>query len=254
MFGLEHPGKDVSVRGIDFAKRAKPLMQKSLRDYCNKSYFITKNMITDFKNDTLPGVTPLIATFLIKEKFKLISIKNFKLLKGGIKAYYSPDSTAQLKDTSTIGVEINYTKNNKDTLKIDYLSFNAQDNSLKSHSEITDFFEREIPLQTVSYLKSASYLLHYDEFSIIRNIVLKKSKSVLQDDTGIAYRFFNNKEWKFNLWGVYEKPIKDFSGVFQKDLDSMYKSVTNIKTLPFSMGYHYNNGNQNLILAERIRN
>ena len=132
MFGLEKPGKDISKKGIDFAKRTMSTMQKSLRDYCTKSYFITKNMSADLKNDTLSGVTPLIATFLVKENFKLVSIKNFKLISKGEKLYYTPDVNNKKIDT-VVGVEINYTKDGKDILCIDYLSFNAEDNSLKLH-------------------------------------------------------------------------------------------------------------------------
>jgi hypothetical protein len=249
MFGLERPGRDISFKGIDFAKNSMSRMQVSLRDYCSKSYFITKNMNNDLKNDTLSGVVPLIATFLLKENFRLISIKNYKLSNNGNKIYYESSIIKKNKDT-VIGVEINYTKDEKDTLRIDYLSFDAEDISLMSHNEVINFLNNQIPNETCSYLKSASYLLHYESFSKIRNILLDKSKYILQDDTGIAYEYFLKKySWDFNLWGIYEKPIKDFSGVFQNKLDTLYKLKKQSKPLPFNMGYHYFNGNQNLMLA-----
>jgi hypothetical protein len=249
MFGLELPGKDMSKYGNDFALNSMPLMQKSLRDYFGKSYFITKNMMTDLKSDSLNGVTPLISTFLVKSNFKLISIKNFKLNGVGEKVYFDLEKDS-FSYANTYGVEINYTKDFIDSLRIDYLSFNAEDPSMQNHPEIMQFFEKTIPSNTVSYLKSASYLLHYNGFSTIRNLVLNKSKYVLQDDTGIAQRYFTN-DWKLSLWGVYEKPIKDFTGVYQKDLDSLYKVNKQVNPLPFNMGYHYFNGNQNLLLAEK---
>jgi hypothetical protein len=249
MFGLELPGKDMSKYGNDFALNSMPLMQKSLRDYFGKSYFITKNMMTDLKSDSLNGVTPLISTFLVKSNFKLISIKNFKLNGAGEKVYFDLEKDS-FSYANTYGVEINYTKDFIDSLRIDYLSFNAEDPSMQNHPEIMQFFEKTIPSNTVSYLKSASYLLHYNGFSTIRNLVLNKSKYVLQDDTGIAQRYFTN-DWKLSLWGVYEKPIKDFTGVYQKDLDSLYKVNKQVNPLPFNMGYHYFNGNQNLLLAEK---
>lgn len=249
MFGLELPGKDMSTYGNDFALNSMPLMQKSLRDYFGKSYFITKNMMSDLKSDSLNGVTPLISTFLVKSNFKLISIKNFKLNAAGEKVYFDLEKDT-FSNANIYGVEINYTKDLINSLQIDYLSFNAEDPSMQSHPEIMQFFERTIPSNTVSYLKSASYLLHYTGFSTIRNLVLNKSKYVLQDDTGIAERYFTN-DWKLSLWGVYEKPISDFSGVYQKDLDSLYKVKNQVNPLPFNMGYHYFNGNQNLLLAEK---
>jgi len=249
MFGLELPGKDMSKNGNDFALNSMPLMQKSLRDYFGKSYFITKNMMTDLKSDSLNGVTPLISTFLVKSNFKLISIKNFKLNNAGEKIYFDLEKDT-FSNANIYGVEINYSKDLINSLQIDYLSFNAEDPSMQTHPEIMMFFEKTIPSNTVSYLKSASYLLHYNGFSTIRNLVLNKSKYVLQDDTGIAEKYFSS-DWKLSLWGVYEKPIKDFSGVYQKELDSLYKVKNQVKPLPFNMGYHYFNGNQNLLLAEK---
>lgn len=248
MFGLEMPGKDMSSNGINFALNSLPLMQKSLRDYFGKSYFITKNMMSDLKSDSLNGVTPLIATFLVKSNYHLMSIKNFKLNNNGEKVYFE-----QGKDTfsvsNVIGVEINYTKDYTDSLQIEYLSFNAEDPSIKYHPEVLSFFEKNVPTKTTSYLKSASYLLHYESFSLMRNLILKKSKFILQDDTGIASKYFSS-DWKFSLWGVYEKPVKDFSGVYQQDLDSLYKVKRPVSSLPFNMGYHYFNNKQNLMLAE----
>jgi hypothetical protein len=249
MFGLESPGNDMSVNGMEYALSSMPLMQRSLRDYFGKSYFITGNMIKDLKSDSLKGVTPLIATFIVRSNGKLISIRNFKLNNEGQKQYIENIKTDTLKN-NTYGVEFNYTKNMTDSLQIDYLSFNAFDDEMKNHPEIMRYFENTIPNGTVSYLKSASYLLHYVGFSTIRNLVLKKSKYVLQDDTGIASKYFDNN-WKLTLWGVYEKPVRDFSGVFQKDLDSLYKINKQTQSLPFNMGYHYFNGKQNLMLAEK---
>ena len=135
MFGLELPGKDMSKYGNEFALNSMPLMQKSLRDYFGKSYFITKNMMKDLKSDSLNGVTPLISTFLVKSNFKLISIKNFKLNAAGEKVYFEFE-----KDTfsyaNIYGVEINYTKDLINSLQIDYLSFNAEDPSMQNHPEI----------------------------------------------------------------------------------------------------------------------
>jgi hypothetical protein len=72
--------------------------------------------------------------------------------------------------------------------------------------------------------------MHYGSFSYIRDLCLKKSKYILQDDTGIPYKHFL-AGWKLNVWGVYEMPIRDFSGVFQSDLDAYYKADSTLKSL-----------------------
>jgi len=41
-----------------------------------------------------------------------------------------------------------------------------------------------------SYFKATSYMTHKAQFSMIRDQVLAKSDAILQDDSGIPYRFF----------------------------------------------------------------
>ena len=99
-----------------------------------------------------------------------------------------------------------------------------------------------------TFVKAASYLLHYETFSTIKDLTQAKSVSLLQDDTGIPYKYLSDK-WNCSVFGSYIKPIADFSGVYQKDLDSFYR-INNVNDkLPFSMGYHYFTGKQNLMFA-----
>ncbi len=94
--------------------------------------------------------------------------------------------------------------------------------------------------------------MHYSSFSQIRNLVLDKSKFIIQDDTGIPIKYFNPEIFSIELFGVYEKPVKDFSeSVFQQDLKIAYSDSTKYKgKLKFSLGYHYwGNRNQNQMIA-----
>jgi hypothetical protein len=99
-----------------------------------------------------------------------------------------------------------------------------------------------------TYLKSASYLMNYKTFATIRNICLAKSKSILQDDTGIGFQYIDKAKWTIQLYGNYVTPVSDFKGVFQQDLHKAYTDSTHVKALPFSLGYHWANKNtQNLM-------
>ncbi len=102
----------------------------------------------------------------------------------------------------------------------------------------------------ITFTKAASYCMHGGDFSIIRGVCLR-AKAVLEDDTGIPYRFFKQDEWEVSLYGRYTKPVKDFHYGFQKDLDSAYRSGKNVKPLPYSIGYHWRDGFSSFILAIR---
>ena len=104
-----------------------------------------------------------------------------------------------------------------------------------------------------TYLKGASYLMHNAGFSSVRDFILTKSNQVMQDDSGIAFRFFEkNKNWKYVFYGEYKKPISLFANRFQVDLDSMFKTVTP-KKLGFGLGYNFKDNNSNLMIAKKIK-
>ena len=102
----------------------------------------------------------------------------------------------------------------------------------------------------IMFTKAASYCLHGENFSIFRDICLD-SKAVLEDDTGIPYRFFKPEEWTVTLYGKYTKPIKDFTYGFQTDLNKAFLVPNNVKPLPYAIGYHWSDSYSSLILAIR---
>jgi hypothetical protein len=131
--------------------------------------------------------------------------------------------------------------------KLTYLSADISDKGFESHPEIRKYLSGGIPSGSNTFVKSASYLMHYESFHEIRNFVLERSTSIVQDDTGIPFKYFDQSNWTINLFGHYEKPVKDFSeNLFQKDLNLAYQDSTHYQgELNFSLGYHWGSGNQN---------
>ena len=89
-------------------------------------------------------------------------------------------------------------------------------------------------------------MMHYDReglsFKNVRNIILSKSKSIFQDDTGVPYRYVNNNNWDISFYGSYKNPVEDFERwphLFQEDLELAYKAKESKNLLPFSLGYHW---------------
>jgi hypothetical protein len=92
--------------------------------------------------------------------------------------------------------------------------------------------------------------MHGDDFSVIRNFILEKSSTILQDDSGIAFKFFDKKIWDIHLYGKYVRPGKEFSWINETDLAKAYDG-TSIKPLPFTLGYNWRTRQINLLYAER---
>jgi len=256
MIALEKYGSLPNLDKMDSAKAGHYLVSvtKSLEDIFGKSYFITRKMLKDVSN-TVNGVVPLVSVFLVRTGFELKDIQYKHLNDDGSFTNIVADSCG--KKTNDL-VEIYFTKKGVDKLKkIVYFKTNLCDDPYGGMPSLTEnkalqSYLNKMP-ECYTYVKSASYLMNYKTFSLIRSICLAKSKSILQDDTGIAYRYFDQNKWTTKLYGSYIKPVSDFTGVWQDDLSAAYKKDSSkVQKLAFSLGYHWGNqSGQNLMKFER---
>ncbi|MBS1686405.1 MAG: hypothetical protein JSS76_16820 [Bacteroidetes bacterium] len=253
MIALEKYGSLPVMEQMDSTKTIATLnsVQKSLEDIFGKSYFITHKMLRDVSN-RWNGVTPVACVFLVRAGYTVLDVKYKHLLDDGKTMVEIP--TDSMSKYTNACVEIYFQKKGASKIqKIVYFKTNLCDDPYGGMSS----FKSNTALQTwlnampecYTYVKSASYLMNYGTFETIRNICLKKSKSILQDDTGIALRYLDKTKWSTKFYGNYVKPVSDFSGVDQQELYEIYKKDSaNIKPLPFSLGYHWANKNtQNLM-------
>jgi hypothetical protein len=96
------------------------------------------------------------------------------------------------------------------------------------------FCKRHAP--GASLIKSASYLMHDGGFSTVRNFLLANSTVIVQDDSGIPYRDFDQNRWNVKLYGVYEGPISLFAKHYQPDLAAAFERSRS-GNLGFAFGY-----------------
>jgi hypothetical protein len=222
-----------------------------LRDIYNKSYFITKNMRNDIKHATVVnGMFPIILWASARTHHDILSVKFFTISSEGSAVYIDDPASVEKVD----GVEI-LTRNqfSRRERKVTYLSVDISDKGFEKRPEVQTYLRSRVPAQSNTFVKSASYLMHYGSFGQIRQIVLDKSKVLVQDDTGIPWEQFDKSAWNLELYGVYEKPVSDFSeNLYQADLAEAYKMSEYYKgPLDFSLGYHWGTGNQNQMFAIR---
>jgi hypothetical protein len=217
----------------------------ALRNIYNHSYFITKNMNSDISGKRMvSGILPMIIWGIARAKYEIVSMEYFNIDSLGNKvAVDKEDPKAGRANAVTVQI-----KNQTETKKITYISGDISDDGIKKKPGIMKYVKQQVPAdKTTTFIKSASYLLHYGTFNEIRNQILDVSKVIFQDDTGIPYRYFSEDKWTVALFGVYKTPIKDFSSnLFQNDLNKAYKDSTKYQgALPFSLGYHWNSKDQN---------
>jgi hypothetical protein len=255
MLGLEpagslppvHPGISGDSLNLLFNS-----LNKSLYAILNYSFFRTLSMAEDLRSEQLHGTLPIMMLFLARTGNTILDVEEVTINSDGDVVKKSEavrgDSTAK----NIQGTRI-YFKNGKTgkTSTVTYFSADIVDQSLKSIHGFQHFTDKLTDV--VTYLKSASYLMHKTYFSGIRTAILNKSDFILQDDSGIPLRFLTDSTvWDLTFYGNYIRPIPLFANWFQPDLLDAYqaKSRNNVKSLDFGIGYNFKTGS-NLLLARK---
>ena len=78
--------------------------------------------------------------------------------------------------------------------------------------------------------------------------ILDVSAAVLEDDSGIPYKYFDKTKWDFQLFGKYDHPYGGFHKMVQPTLKADILKPE-AKPLDFPIGYGYRAIPSNLILA-----
>jgi hypothetical protein len=237
-------------------------VEKSLNDLFKKSYFITKNMIGHLQKNKVNGTVPLMCVFLERTGNTITNIKNVYVDSTGrelerpyknviidASGYVAIKDDSGKRVSGTPGVRIDFLTSDSKPKTVYYYQVNLEDRLLKRNPGFVAYLNNMKSVNT--YLKSASYLLHYNEFAIVRNLVFDKSECILQDDSGIAYDYFNKDKWNIQLYGSYIKPVSDFPHIKEPNLAKAYKSDSAVKPLPFTLGYHWGTKEVNMLRACR---
>lgn len=252
LVALEPVGELPEFTGVqpDSLQKYYKRINSSLHAILNFSFFRTESMSKDLKNQEVDGSIHLLFLFLSRLGHQVVSAKPITIDTLGNKVYL--DSFAMLKASkeSTKGAEITFLDAKGKVHQLDYFSLNAVDYALKKNKGFMNYLRQMQQFNT--YLKGASYLLHKDYFSLVRNKILEGSATIVQDDSGIAYRYFTKPgtAWEFDLYGDYTKPVALFSKQYQKDLDSLYKRQGS-SPLGFGLGYNFKDKNSNLMIIHR---
>jgi hypothetical protein len=218
----------------------------SLKDIFKRSYFITGNMIGALKKSSVNGAVPVISLFIKRNGYNIVSIKKVAIDSSGI---CQPEENLVNVKKLTHGIRIDFAADTgRRVQSVFYFQTDISDEGLKNNPGFSKYLSL-IP-ESYTYLKAASYLMHGKDFSIIRNTVFDKSLTILQDDSGIAYRFFDKTKWDIHLYGKYARPGKEFSWINETDLAKAYGDPS-VKPVPFTLGYNWRTQQINLLYATR---
>ncbi len=213
----------------------------SLTSALSYSFFITKDMRVDLQRTRFRGTLPLVLVFAARLGYDIQSVEQISLDAAG-----NPLSGL---NKSCPGYAVRCTTGFGRTRTIYYFTEDVSNSSLAGDPRYLNFIKRFGTV--VTYLKSASYLMHTEEFSTIRNAILRQSRAVLEDDSGIPLRSFG-EEWDLTFYGKYAGTLDIFKGYYQPGLAEIYKTGgPAVRTIDFGLGYMFQSGQSAQILARK---
>ncbi|MEM1441450.1 MAG: hypothetical protein AAGF67_03855 [Verrucomicrobiota bacterium] len=239
MCGLEPVGEipDLSELNTGNASKALGEVRTSLGEIINLSFFRTKDMKDDLQFATFRGTTPIIMIFLARSGQYIKGLEFLELNSDGTITSKGLDSKG------ADGVKIDFGPQRLQQKKtVYYFSSDLSDSGFDSSGFET--WLETFP-KANSYLKAASFLMHQSWFTKVRKHLIEYSNQLVQDDSGIPFRYFKADEWYVDLFGVYTGPIELFAEYYQADMRAAYQSRK--KPLDFGTGYKWRKGQSNLM-------
>jgi len=250
-FSLERPGKLPDLESLTVAQFAKllPDVRHALRDIFERNYFITDYMSKQLTTPWVEGTVPIMAAMMALMDLRIVRIEPIDLYPELTVAYQTPDTRRPRKLLRGVRLEFSNGQPGP-SHELYYFSVDATDKSLDEfYPAFRDWVGQHRPASAL--LKSASYLLHDSQFEKTRNMILTSADFVIQDDSGIPYRFLHQLPWHVRLYGRYHRPIRELHYGYQADLESAYKARSNVPELPFPFGYHWKGKRSGLLIAHR---
>lgn len=241
---LEPPGSvaDLSRLPRDSVEAALDNAERSLDSVLSFSFFITKQMKTDLRAGQVSGTLPILYVFLARSGKTIRSVTPVALDDKGA-AYPEGENPGR---NATRGVRITFTGNDGMERTLYYFSTDLSNTGVRT-SGFLKFCDTLAPGN--SLIKSASYLLHSGNFSVMRNWLLANSATIIQDDSGIPLADYGSSNWRFFPFGHYVGPIAKFPGMYQPQYAELF---TRAQPIDFGIGYRWRAHESNLLLSVKV--
>jgi hypothetical protein len=242
MAGLEPPGPVPDLGKFSHAELPGALreLRGSLNSVLSYSFFRTKSMRVDFSHGRLTGTLPVLMTFLARSGKTIYDVSLFDLQADGT---LHPEDE-KIANATAKAAKIIFSDNTGKKRTLYYFSTDLSNGGIEASGfmKFCDTFSHGD-----SFIKSASYLMHEDKFSTVRDYLLKHSDAILEDDSGIPIRFFA-QGWRLQPYGRYVGPIPLFAGQRQAQLNDVF-GKGRATPIDFGLGYRWRPMESNLLHA-----
>ncbi len=256
MFGLEKIGvvPDVEAMTDQEFEQLLTNVRGFMTNLFARNYFVTDTMLKNLRKERLNGVVPVfMVTMKLSgaEVLRVVPIDTSAMSANPVQADGSQRTQGRKRKLRGVTIEFRNAGSSQ-VRHLHYFSLDATDAAMDNYPQFLDYLRALAP--TTTLIKSASYLLHGNEFSRLREVILETSQFIVQDDTGMPYARLRKHGWQLRFYGVYDVPIKPFENAYQPSLAAAYeKQEPKPVPLPFRFGYltKKNENRSNLMVARQ---
>jgi hypothetical protein len=247
--GLEPAGQIPDLLQMNAGSVAGGLaaLRNSLRSVLQASYFITSYMGHDLSASRLTGTLPVLYVFLARTGQTIQDVTLISLDEHGepITADVSGVKTTE-KKRPTRGVKITFAGSDGQPRTLYYFSANIANDGF--NNGFSQFLEKLNAGD--AFVKSASYLLHGSNFSMVRKFLLDHSSTIVQDDTGVPLGMLDTAKWDIRPFGNYVAPIPVFSHMIQPKMIALFRTGKP-SPIDFRVGYRHRPNQSSIIVAQK---
>lgn len=218
-------------------------LQNSLNSVLSYSFFITKKMKTQLRDGQLTGTLPILYTFLARSGK---TIKETTLVSLNTDGTVTP-LNGELPKGASPGAKIQFSSGSGPDKTLYYFNTDLSDGGLKASGFLA--FCKGLG-EGDSFVKSASYLMHSDNFSMVRSFIVENSGTLVQDDSGVPVRFLEESAWRLEPYGRYLRPLGIFPRAYQPKMQELF-AKGRATPIDFGVGYRWRPNESNLLVAVR---
>ena len=206
MAALEPPGR--MPRAADFDSGALssrlPPLASTLESLLRRSFFVTREMDRQLRGQVTDGVAGPLLIQLARLGYTITGFHYITLdARGRPVPRHEDVRRAEFGHNRGLRLEVMRPESSRPAT-LYYFSVNLDDSHLGRNPAFRRFVESLD--RPCTMLKATSYMLHDRNFQNIRALILACSEMILQDDTGIPWRYLDTRDWKVQLYGDYNKP------------------------------------------------
>lgn len=237
MIAMEKPGDMPDPTAMDEAHLRNGLasVQQMLGNIAQTGYFFSRlmNMYMNPESYGFYGTMPTVSVFLVRLGHSIQNIERACITEEGQLEVYADRAKGFCR---VQGYRVRF-RDGKSGVARELVYLSARiDNNLFSAATPEGKFFRTIQNPSVM-LKAAVYLLHSPNYRGAADYILETADVVLQDDSGLPFRYYEPARWDVELYGSFVAPPR-MTGIEyypQPDLVKAFKEKA--LELPFDFGY-----------------